>query len=80
MADDYADVQRVRVKVLPDGRIDRSNAAAALGRTPKTLAEWNCKGIGPRPFHVGGRVFYKWDEVIAIARGEKPVAAWADAA
>ncbi|QUT05203.1 DNA-binding protein [Sphingobium phenoxybenzoativorans] len=63
-------VELVKVRVLPDGRVDRRNAAAALNRRPKTLAEWQSKGFGPRPFLVGGRVFYKWAEVQAFARGE----------
>jgi phage terminase Nu1 subunit (DNA packaging protein) len=51
-------VEQVRVMVLPDGRVDRKNAAAFLGRQAKTLADWNSKGIGPVARKVGGRVFY----------------------
>lgn len=63
-------VEQVRVMVLPSGRVDRKNAAKALGRTPKTLAEWKRLGIGPRAHLVGGRVFYEWSDVQAFARGE----------
>jgi hypothetical protein len=63
-------VEQVKVQVLPDGRVDRKNAARALNRKPKTLAEWKLRGIGPRPFLVGGRVFYNWAEVQAFGRGE----------
>jgi hypothetical protein len=63
--------EQVRVVVLPDGRVDRPNGAAFLGREPKTLAEWRSKGIGPRCFLVGGRVFYWWNELQALARGKK---------
>lgn len=63
-------VEQVRVLVLPDGRVDRRNAAKALGRQPKTLAEWKRLGIGPRCHLVGGRVFYNWVDVQAYARGK----------
>jgi hypothetical protein len=63
-------VDQVRVRVLPDGRLDRKNAAAFLGRTPKTLAEWKRLGVGPNCRLVGGRAFYDWADVQAYARGE----------
>mgnify|MGYP000556542438 CR=1 FL=1 len=47
-----------RIQVLPDGRVPRMEAAAFLGRAPKTLAEWSRLGLGPKPHRVGGRVFY----------------------
>lgn len=46
------------VRVLPDGRVTRSDAAVFLGYTPKTLAEYSRLGKGPRPRRVGGRIFY----------------------
>lgn len=64
-------IDQIRITVLPDGRVDRKNAARALGREPKTLAEWKRLGVGPRGFLVGGRVFYWWTEVQAFAHGEK---------
>ena len=64
------DVEVIRVRVLPDGRVDRKNAAMALGREPKTLAEWKRLGLGPKGFLVGGRVFYWWADVQSFARGE----------
>jgi len=66
-------VEVMKVRIFPDNRVDRLNAAIALGRSIKTLASWKCKGIGPRPINVGGRVFYDWDEVRAMARGELPL-------
>ncbi len=65
-----AEVRRIKVAVFPDGRVDRKNAAAFLGREPKTLAEWHSKGIGPRSFLVGGRVFYQWNELVEFAQGK----------
>lgn len=51
-------IDRVRVRILPDGRITRADAAAYLGYKPKTLAQWVSQGYGPRLVRVGGRVFY----------------------
>jgi len=53
-----ATLDHVRVRVLPDGRVSRSDAATYLGYAPKTLAEYARLGRGPRPRRVGGRVFY----------------------
>lgn len=63
-------IEQVKVMVLPGNRVDRKNAAKALGRQPKTLAEWRRLGIGPKPINVGGRIFYDWGDVQAFARGE----------
>ena len=51
-------LDRVRVRVLPDGRMTREHAAAYLGMRPKTLAMWALNGKGPTMIKVGGRVFY----------------------
>lgn len=64
----------VKVRVRPDGRVNRRDAAAILGRSPKTLANWKCLGWGPRAVSVGGREFYSYEECMEMARGEKPVA------
>lgn len=69
-----SNIEQLRVKVTPDGRVDRYGAAVALGRAPKTLAQWKSRGIGPRSVNVGGRVFYDWQEVLAMARGDMPLA------
>ena len=45
------------VRVLPDGRMDRRNAAQYLGFSVKTLAMHASRGTGPR-FVKLGRVFY----------------------
>ena len=49
---------KVRVRILPDGRMTREDAARYLGHSPKTLAQWQTKGKGPRVARVGGRRFY----------------------
>ena len=51
-------IEQVRVRVLPDGRMSRRDAAAYLGRAEKTLAMWELEGKGPRSLLVGGRRFY----------------------
>lgn len=48
----------IEIIVMPDGRMDRRNAAAYLGFSEKTLAQWACKGIGPK-FIKRGRVWYR---------------------
>jgi len=63
-------VERSNVLVLPDGRLDRANAAKYLGLAPKTLAEWQRLGRGPLSRKVGGRRFYLLDDLVAFARGE----------
>lgn len=51
-------VEHVQIRVLPDGRVSRADAAAFLGYSRQTLADWSGKAIGPQPRKVGGRVFY----------------------
>jgi hypothetical protein len=63
-------VEAVRVRVLPDGRMDRANAAAYLGYAPKTLAIWLGQGKGPKYLKASGRVFYFKDDLDAFLRGE----------
>lgn len=62
-------MDEVRVVVLPDGRLDRNNAAKFLGLAPKTLAEYQRLGKGPVSVKVGGRRFYKLDTLKAFAAG-----------
>lgn len=52
------DIIQSQIRVLPDGRVARADAATFLGCTAKTLAEWSRLGVGPRPRRVGGRIFY----------------------
>ena len=64
-------VEHVHVRILPDGRMTRQNAARYLGNQPKTLAMWELNGTGPRSVKVGGRRFYFKDVLDAYIRGEK---------
>lgn len=63
-------VEEVRVRVMPDGRMSREDAAAYLGMKPKTLAMWELQGKGPRSVKVGGRRFYFKDDLDAFIRGD----------
>lgn len=51
-------LEEVRVRILPDGRVPRADAARFLGLANATLAAYVVRGIGPMPRKVGGRVFY----------------------
>jgi hypothetical protein len=61
--------EQVRVRVLPDGRMTRENAARYLGNQPKTLAMWRLQGKGPRSVKVGGRIFYYRADLDAFIDG-----------
>jgi hypothetical protein len=65
-----ASIDGVRVRMLPDGRMDRENAARYVGRQPKTMAMWAMLGKGPRWVKVGGRIFYYRADLDAFIRGE----------
>ncbi len=65
-------VEQVRVRVLPDGRLSRKDAAAYLGRAEKTLAMWHVEGKGPTSVLVGGRRFYFKEALDAFVRGAVP--------
>ncbi|HLJ20065.1 MAG TPA: hypothetical protein VKU84_07700 [Stellaceae bacterium] len=63
-------VEQIKVRVSPDGRVDRENAARFLGREPKTLACWQSAGKGPRSVLVGGRRFYYLHDLMAYVSAE----------
>ena len=63
-------IEQVRVRVLPDGRMTRKDAAKYLGRAEKTLAMWMMEGKGPQSVLVGGRRFYFKDVLDAFIRGK----------
>lgn len=65
-----AEIDRVSVRMLPDGRMNRENAAKYLGMSVKTLATWETQGTGPRSIRVGGRRFYFKDDLDRFIRGE----------
>ncbi len=49
--------KNIEVVSFPDGRMDTTNAARYLGRSPKTLAMMRCEGTGPK-YIKRGRIFY----------------------
>ena len=64
-----AGVEKVRVRVLPDGRMTRNDAAKYLGHASKTLAMWHLSGKGPRSVLVGGKRFYFQSDLDTFIRG-----------
>jgi len=60
-----------QVRVTAAGNISRKDAARALGLSPKTLCEWAARGLGPAPIKVGGRVYYRWSDVLDFAAGKQ---------
>jgi hypothetical protein len=63
-------VEQVRVRVLPDGRMSRADAARYLGVAEKTLANMQVRGAGPPAKKLLGRVFYYRSDLDAFVRGE----------
>jgi hypothetical protein len=63
-------IERPRIRVTPDGRVDTDNAAVFLGVTKKTMANWRSRGVGPRWRKVGSFVFYELRALQAFAAGE----------
>jgi|HubBroStandDraft_6_1064221.scaffolds.fasta_scaffold1850178_2 hypothetical protein len=64
-------VDQIRVRVLPDGRMTRNDAARYLGHTSKTLAMWQMEGKGPPSVLVGGRRFYFKRDLDAFVSGAR---------
>lgn len=68
-------LDRPHIRVLPDGRLTREDAASYLGCASKTLAIWHTQGKGPRSILVGGRRFYYLDDLDAFINGQEISAA-----
>jgi hypothetical protein len=51
------ELDKVKVFVLPDGRMDSENSALYVGLKPKTMAMMRCSGEGPE-FIKRGKIFY----------------------
>ncbi len=62
-------IEQVKIRVLPDGRVTRKDSARYLGCTEKTMAMWQLEGKGPPSVLVGGRRFYFKDGLDAFIRG-----------
>lgn len=61
--------EKVTIRILPDGRISRADAARLFDVTEQTLDNWRRTGKGPRTFSVGGQYFYKYSECLEYANG-----------
>lgn len=62
---------QVRVRILPDGRMSRRDAAHYIGVAPKTVAMWDLEDPNKLGgVKVGGRRFYYKDRLDAFIRGE----------
>ena len=60
----------MKIRILPDGRMDSANAAKYLGRSPKTLAMWRTQGIGPKWRKINGRIQYTTQDCDDYLAGE----------
>jgi predicted site-specific integrase-resolvase len=65
---EVTELKSMEIIVLPDGRMDRRNAASYLGVAEKTMAQWATKGTGPK-FIKRGRVWYRREELDAWLNG-----------
>ena len=63
-------IEQIKVRVLPDGRVSRSDAAAYLGLSEKTLRQWAVDGKHLCVVKVGGRCFYRLNDLQTFAGGE----------
>jgi hypothetical protein len=61
-------IEKIKVQIHPDGRMDPKNAALYLGKKEKTLAQWRSQGKGPRFVRVGGHIFYFQRDLDAAIR------------
>ena len=62
-------IEQIKVRVLPDGRMTRRDAARYIGVEDKTLANWDLIKKGPPSVLVGGRRFYYKEQVDAFIMG-----------
>jgi len=63
-------IEHVKVRVLPDGRMTRRDAARYIGVEDKTLANWDLMKKGPPSVLVGGRRFYYKARLDAFIHGD----------
>jgi hypothetical protein len=62
-------VDRLRCRMLPDGRMTRRDAAIYLGFAEKTLAMWSLQAKGPKSIKIAGRRFYYKTDLDAFKTG-----------
>ena len=60
-------IEQVQIRVLPDGRVSRYDAAAYLGLSEKTLRQWALSRKHLTVVKVGGRCFNLFRELQKLA-------------
>jgi hypothetical protein len=69
---DRIDVETVRIRILPDGRMTRRHAAAYIGAAEKTIAMWDLHDPNMlQSVKIGGRRFYYKDKLDAFIGGKR---------
>ena len=64
-------IDTVRVRVLPDGRMSRRDAAHYIGIAPKTIAMWDSENPSKLgSVKVGGRRFYYLNRLDAFIHSD----------
>lgn len=63
-------IERVKIRVLPDGRVNNSDSASYVGFSIRTLNNLRVQGKGPKYIKVGGRIFSTLAWLDAYIRGE----------
>lgn len=63
-------VREIEAVVDPLGRCNPANAARILDKSVQTLANWRTAGTGPAWFKINGRVYYRYDDLVAFGSGE----------
>ena len=72
-------MQSFEIFSFPDGRLDRQNAALYTGFSIKTLAMHATAGTGPKFQKIGGRVFYRREDLDAWLGSFRRVSSTAEA-
>ena len=64
-------IERVKIRLLPDGRMTRRDAARYLGIAVKTVAMWDLENPAKLGgIKVGGRRFYYKERLDTVIRGD----------
>jgi hypothetical protein len=63
------DLGRRGVRVTLAGTLKAADAAAYLGKSPRTLRNWRSEGLGPEYVTIGGTTYYSLPELLAFVRG-----------
>lgn len=58
----------------PQSWLTTLETAATLGLTPKTLANMRCQGKGPCFHKIGGKVWYRGQDILSYQRRRRYIA------